>query len=68
MCVVCVRAVSPARLTGPWGPELITKFRRDIARKFTSLYPDPNLCLDYIYHMNAQDPTGEEAFSTMSAF
>eukprot|EP00668_Euglena_longa_P004946 GGOE01005810.1.p1 GENE.GGOE01005810.1~~GGOE01005810.1.p1 ORF type:complete len:367 (+),score=65.71 GGOE01005810.1:83-1102(+) len=54
------------RASGPWGPDLITKFRKDLARKFVNLYPDPHLALNYIYHMNAQEPTGETAFATLS--
>jgi pimeloyl-ACP methyl ester carboxylesterase len=54
------------RVSGPWGPDLVVRLRSDIARKFDGLYSDPNLVLDYIYHSNAAEPTGESAFSAMS--
>ncbi|XP_052229920.1 (Lyso)-N-acylphosphatidylethanolamine lipase-like isoform X1 [Dreissena polymorpha] len=53
------------RAAGPWGPGLITRFRPDLREKFVSVFDD-NTILDYIYHCNAQTPSGEAAFRTLS--
>jgi pimeloyl-ACP methyl ester carboxylesterase len=53
------------RVAGPWGPDLIGKFRGDIREKFRSIYTDPRIVLDYIYHINANQPTGEAAFTSL---
>ena len=55
------------RVVGPWGPDVITKVRGDIASKFEGIYEDPTVVLDYIYHINAEDPEGESAFMAMSS-
>ncbi|XP_063056361.1 (Lyso)-N-acylphosphatidylethanolamine lipase-like [Engraulis encrasicolus] len=53
------------RVAGPWGPKLIHRFRPDIQRKFEDLFDDETMT-QYIYHCNAQKPSGEEAFRVMS--
>lgn len=54
------------RAAGPMGPGLIAKVRPDLVSKFQALNQDgvANIA-EYIYHCNAQNPTGEEAFRTM---
>ncbi|XP_045193546.2 (Lyso)-N-acylphosphatidylethanolamine lipase-like isoform X2 [Mercenaria mercenaria] len=53
------------RASGPWGPGLIKRFRPDLQAKFSPLFDDDTI-LDYIYHCNAQSPSGETAFKTLS--
>ncbi|XP_060572020.1 (Lyso)-N-acylphosphatidylethanolamine lipase-like isoform X2 [Ruditapes philippinarum] len=53
------------RASGPWGPGLIKRFRPDLQAKFSHLFDDDTI-LDYIYHCNAQVPSGETAFKTLS--
>lgn len=53
------------RAAGPWGPGLVQRFRPDFKRKFEDLFED-NTMTDYIYHCNAQTPSGEIAFRAMS--
>ena len=52
------------RVSGPFGPKLIPRFRPDLVAKFTSLVGEdnPDLVPSYIYHCNAHNPTGEAAF------
>ena len=56
------------RAAGPWGPSIIRKFRTDLVKKFEGLMgPEKaDSILDYIYHCNAQHPSGEIAFKSMS--
>eukprot|EP01119_Soliformovum_irregulare_P012237 TRINITY_DN3169_c0_g1_i1.p1 TRINITY_DN3169_c0_g1~~TRINITY_DN3169_c0_g1_i1.p1 ORF type:complete len:329 (+),score=65.23 TRINITY_DN3169_c0_g1_i1:54-1040(+) len=51
------------RAVGPYGPGLVTRFRKDLSKKFEHIYKDPSIVAHYIYHMNAQNPSGETAFS-----
>lgn len=62
--------LSGVRAAGPFGPKLIEKVRPDLIRKFSALVDDEeNSVSNYIFHCNAQKPTGEEAFrSMMSGF
>ncbi|XP_076112125.1 (Lyso)-N-acylphosphatidylethanolamine lipase-like isoform X1 [Mytilus galloprovincialis] len=53
------------RVAGPWGPVLVKKFRPDLQRKFGESEEDDTI-FDYIYHCNAQTPSGESAFKTMN--
>lgn len=53
------------RVAGPWGPGLFKRFRGDLQDKFSDLFDDDTI-LDYIYHCNAQEPSGEAAFKTLS--
>lgn len=53
------------RAAGPWGPSLVQKFRPDLQGKFAGLLEDDTI-FNYIYHCNAQKPSGETAFKRMS--
>ncbi|MBN3290566.1 ABHD4 protein, partial [Polypterus senegalus] len=53
------------RIAGPWGPGLVQRFRPDFKRKFEELFDDDTMT-EYIYHCNAQTPSGEIAFRAMS--
>ncbi|KAF5892806.1 protein ABHD4-like, partial [Clarias magur] len=53
------------RLAGPLGPELVNRFRPDFKRKFEDLFDD-NTITEYLYHCNAQTPSGEVGFRAMS--
>ncbi|GFQ68004.1 hypothetical protein TNCT_432701 [Trichonephila clavata] len=55
------------RAAGPWGPRLVQRFRPDILRKFENIVADSSDVSNYIYHCNAQYPSGEAAFKAMSA-
>lgn len=50
---------TPIRAAGPWGPNLLSGMRRDLGNTFGEGF------LDYVYHCNAQKPTGEAAFFSM---
>ncbi|KAG9333011.1 hypothetical protein JZ751_013887 [Albula glossodonta] len=67
------------RAAGPWGksrgsfdqggqgacPGLVNRFRPDFRRKFEDLFDDDTMT-QYIYHCNAQSPSGEVGFRAMS--
>lgn len=53
------------RAAGPLGPGLIKRFRGDLREKFSDLFDDDTI-LNYIYHCNAQRPSGESAFKCLS--
>ncbi|XP_019955099.1 (Lyso)-N-acylphosphatidylethanolamine lipase [Paralichthys olivaceus] len=53
------------RAAGPWGPGLVNRFRPDFKRKFEDLFDDDTMT-QYIYHCNAQTPSGEVGFRVMS--
>lgn len=53
------------RAAGPWGPGLVNRFRPDFKRKFEDLFDDDTMT-QYIYHCNAQTPSGEIGFRAMS--
>ncbi|KAJ9576041.1 hypothetical protein L9F63_007141, partial [Diploptera punctata] len=54
------------RLAGPLGQWVIEKFRPDLIEKFTSvLNENVNIIPQYVYHCNAQTPSGESAFHAM---
>ncbi|KAJ8371848.1 hypothetical protein AAFF_G00299430 [Aldrovandia affinis] len=53
------------RAAGPWGPGLVNRFRPDFKRKFEDLFDD-NTMTQYLYHCNAQCPSGEVGFRAMS--
>ncbi|EDV25477.1 expressed hypothetical protein [Trichoplax adhaerens] len=56
------------RVSGPWGPQLVKRFRPDFQRKFSNIFGgEDDTVLDYIYHCNAQEPSGESAFKSMTA-
>ncbi|KAA0718586.1 Protein ABHD4 [Triplophysa tibetana] len=52
------------RAAGPWGPGLVNRFRPDFKRKFEDLFDDDTMT-QYIYHCNAQSPSGEVGFKAM---
>ncbi|XP_070574975.1 (Lyso)-N-acylphosphatidylethanolamine lipase-like [Ptychodera flava] len=56
--------LSVVRTAGPYGPDLIKKGRPDLQGKFSELFDDDTIT-NYIYHCNAQDPSGEKAFKTL---
>ncbi|PRP82525.1 abhydrolase domain containing 4 [Planoprotostelium fungivorum] len=53
------------RAAGPYGPGLVHRFRGDLVRKFSHLH-DNDVVSRYAYHLNAQSPQGERAFSVLS--
>ncbi|KAM6948409.1 (Lyso)-N-acylphosphatidylethanolamine lipase [Aplochiton taeniatus] len=54
------------RAAGPLGPGLVNRFRPDFKRKFEDLFDDDTMT-EYIYHCNAQTPSGEVGFRALSA-
>lgn len=59
--------LSVIRWAGPYGPTLIARFRKDIEQKFENVMEDTAIVPKYIYHINAQQPSGEAAFSVLNA-
>lgn len=57
--------LAAVRIAGPWGPRLVEKIRPDIGRKYEHLVDDSQAIPRYIYHCNAQTPSGESAFKAM---
>lgn len=58
--------LSIIRAVGPFGPHLISSLRNDLKMVF-SYDGEPNdEVLEYIYHSNAQNPSGEVAFKSMN--
>ncbi|XP_051989937.1 (Lyso)-N-acylphosphatidylethanolamine lipase-like [Xyrauchen texanus] len=53
------------RAAGPLGPGLVNRFRPDFKRKFGDLFDDDTMT-QYLYHCNAQSPSGEVGFKAMS--
>uniref|UniRef100_A0A2P2I194 1-acylglycerol-3-phosphate O-acyltransferase ABHD5 n=1 Tax=Hirondellea gigas TaxID=1518452 RepID=A0A2P2I194_9CRUS len=62
--------LSILRLAGPLGPGILQKARPDMTKKFAGLLPNADEAIpSYLYHCNAQTPSGESAFhSLMSGF
>ncbi|XP_064201974.1 (Lyso)-N-acylphosphatidylethanolamine lipase-like isoform X2 [Anguilla rostrata] len=56
---------SECSLPFPIGPGLVNRFRLDFRSKFEDLFEDDTVTR-YIYHCNAQSPSGEVAFRAMS--
>lgn len=52
------------RAAGPWGPGLVHRLRPDFKSKFDDIFDD-NTMTQYIYHCNAQTPSGEVGFRVM---
>uniref|UniRef100_A0A4W4H4N3 Abhydrolase domain containing 4, N-acyl phospholipase B n=1 Tax=Electrophorus electricus TaxID=8005 RepID=A0A4W4H4N3_ELEEL len=55
------------RAAGPWGPGLVNRFRPDFKSRFEDLFDDDTMT-EYLYHCNAQTPSGEVGFRAMSEF
>ncbi|KAL3859768.1 hypothetical protein ACJMK2_009964 [Sinanodonta woodiana] len=53
------------RVAGPLGPTLVKRFRPDLQKKFSDILDDDTI-FEYIYHCNAQEPSGETAYRTLS--
>ncbi|XP_076847379.1 (Lyso)-N-acylphosphatidylethanolamine lipase isoform X2 [Brachyhypopomus gauderio] len=53
------------RAAGPWGPGLVNRFRPDFKSKFEDFFDD-NTMSEYLYHCNAQTPSGEVGFRAMT--
>ncbi|XP_041031346.1 (Lyso)-N-acylphosphatidylethanolamine lipase isoform X2 [Carcharodon carcharias] len=53
------------RAAGPWGPSLVQRFRPDLKQKYERFFQDDTI-LEYVYHCNAQSPSGEAAFKVLS--
>ncbi|XP_060677706.1 (Lyso)-N-acylphosphatidylethanolamine lipase-like isoform X2 [Hemiscyllium ocellatum] len=53
------------RAAGPWGPSLVQRFRPDLKQKYSDYFEDDTI-LEYVYHCNAQTPSGEAAFKVLS--
>lgn len=59
--------LSALRAAGPWGPSLVGRLRSDIVAKYAPMYnEEDNPITKYIFHCNAQKPSGEVAFQTVS--
>lgn len=59
-----IHPLSVVRLFGPLGPWVIFKLRPDLLRKFGPEVSARTVS-DYLYHCNAQPPSGEEAFHAL---
>jgi len=68
--VTLLRPFNPlalVRASGPWGPSLVKKVRSDFNERFKVLDEENEVpILDYIYHCNADYPSGETAFKLLS--
>ncbi|XP_053570239.1 1-acylglycerol-3-phosphate O-acyltransferase ABHD5 isoform X2 [Bombina bombina] len=53
------------RLAGPLGLSLVQRLRPDFKKKYSSMFDDDTVT-EYIYHCNAQSPSGETAFRNMT--
>ncbi|XP_068120940.1 1-acylglycerol-3-phosphate O-acyltransferase ABHD5 isoform X2 [Hyperolius riggenbachi] len=53
------------RVAGPLGLSLVQKLRPDFKKKYSSMFDDDTVT-EYIYHCNAQPPSGETAFRSMT--
>ena len=57
--------LSPLRAAGPFGPWLARLAQYDSNKRASELWKDKAM-LEYIYHCNAQRPSGEDAFRNMN--
>jgi len=54
------------RASGPLGPKLVKRAKRDLFQKFSTIVENADAIIaDYMYHCNAQNPSGEAAFRVM---
>ncbi|XP_046843579.1 1-acylglycerol-3-phosphate O-acyltransferase ABHD5-like isoform X2 [Xenia sp. Carnegie-2017] len=68
MAVTIMQTFNPfscLRLAGPLGPRLVHRFRPDLEEKFSEQFDDDTI-LNYVYHCNAQHPSGEMAMKKLS--
>ncbi|KAI6225854.1 AB hydrolase-1 domain-containing protein [Aphelenchoides besseyi] len=56
--------LAAVRAAGPLGPYLIQKLRADLGVRYS--HDDPQAIYDYIYQCNAQAPSGEIAFRSLT--
>ncbi|KAL3288213.1 hypothetical protein HHI36_002662 [Cryptolaemus montrouzieri] len=63
--ILHIRPLELVRMIGPLGPWLVQRVRGDIAVKFEDVVEDKSVMPNYVYHCNAQNPTGERAFYSM---
>lgn len=59
--------LSPLRVFGPLGPWIARLAQFDTNKRESELWKDKTM-LEYIYHCNAQTPSGEDAFRHMNVF
>jgi abhydrolase domain-containing protein 4 len=53
-------------VAGPLGPTLVRRVRPDLGRRYAGETGDTDAFFNYIYHCNAQSPSGEVAFKNIS--
>ncbi|KAK7114084.1 (Lyso)-N-acylphosphatidylethanolamine lipase-like isoform X2 [Littorina saxatilis] len=58
--------LSMLRAIGPLGPVIVKKFRPGLAETFAEKLGDPSIFHEYIYHCNAQSPSGEIGFKSLT--
>ncbi|XP_076449748.1 (Lyso)-N-acylphosphatidylethanolamine lipase-like [Babylonia areolata] len=58
--------LSLLRAAGPLGPFLVQYYRPGLAETFATKLGDTSLLHRYIYHCNAQNPSGEVGFTNMT--
>ncbi|GIX93292.1 1-acylglycerol-3-phosphate O-acyltransferase ABHD5 [Caerostris darwini] len=58
--------LASVRAAGPIGPSLVRHFRSDLLKKYGRFMSNPECILQYIYHCNVQNPSGEIAFKAMT--
>ena len=55
------------RAAGPLGPSILRRVRPDLKKKFSKIFEhDDTRVIDYIYHINAQQASGEVAFMSLT--
>lgn len=54
------------RAAGPCGPPSVRLFRKDLEKKYGHFVKNPEAVMNYVYHCNAQTPSGEAAFKAMT--
>ncbi|XP_076449256.1 (Lyso)-N-acylphosphatidylethanolamine lipase-like [Babylonia areolata] len=57
--------LSVLRVSGPLGPRLVKRYRPELAEMFTTKLGNNDLLHSYIYHCNAQKPSGEAGFKSL---
>lgn len=58
--------LSIVRAAGPFGPQLVRKYRPALAETFATKLKDETILHSYVYHCNAQNPSGELGFKSMT--